>query len=155
MAFVICEPCVDVKDTACVEVCPVDCIYEYEGLNQLYIHPTECIDCAACEPECPVEAIFPLEDVPGKWQSYIAINADILDTHPASTAVGRSDGDAPAPDAAQPMAASAPASTLDSADIAALRQLLRDLGDKKTTSDDALEEILPLLEKLGVTVTSA
>jgi ferredoxin len=48
MAYVIAEPCIDVKDKACVEVCPVDCIYE--GPNQLFIHPDECIDCRACEP---------------------------------------------------------------------------------------------------------
>ena len=56
MTYVITEPCIDVKDKACVEVCPVDCIYE--GLNQLFIHPDECIDCGACEPVCPVKAIF-------------------------------------------------------------------------------------------------
>ena len=56
MTYVIAEPCIDVKD-ACVDVCPVDCIYE--GDDQFYINPDECIDCGACEPECPVEAIFP------------------------------------------------------------------------------------------------
>ncbi len=56
MAYVITEPCIDVKDKACVEVCPVDCIYE--GPNQLFIHPDECIDCGACEPVCPVKAIL-------------------------------------------------------------------------------------------------
>ena len=55
MAFVIGAPCVDVKDKSCVEECPVDCIYE--GDRMMYIHPDECIDCAACEPVCPVEAI--------------------------------------------------------------------------------------------------
>ena len=89
MAFIICEPCVDVKDTACVEVCPVDCIYDFEGGNQLYIHPTECIDCAACEPECPVEAIFTDADVPSQWQSYIALNLTIFDKHSTDQAVGR------------------------------------------------------------------
>ena len=72
MAYVITEPCIDVKDKACVEVCPVDCIYE--GPNQLFIHPDECIDCGACEPECPVEAIFADDSVPEQWQSYIAKN---------------------------------------------------------------------------------
>ncbi|MEO8030735.1 MAG: ferredoxin family protein [Gemmatimonadota bacterium] len=62
MAYVITEACITVKDKACVDVCPVDCIYE--GADQLYIHPDECIDCGACEPECPVTAIFPEEDVP-------------------------------------------------------------------------------------------
>ena len=62
MTYVITEACIGVKDRACVDVCPVDCIYE--GEDQLYIHPDECIDCGACEPECPVTAIFPEEDVP-------------------------------------------------------------------------------------------
>ena len=57
MTYVIVEACIGVKDRACVDVCPVDCIYE--GEDQLYIHPDECIDCGACEPECPVTAIFP------------------------------------------------------------------------------------------------
>jgi NAD-dependent dihydropyrimidine dehydrogenase PreA subunit len=62
MPYVITEACKNTKDRACVDVCPVDCIYE--GPDQLYIHPDECIDCGACEPECPVTAIFPEEDVP-------------------------------------------------------------------------------------------
>lgn len=74
MAFVITEPCIGTKDAACVEVCPVDCIHE--GDDQYYINPDECIDCGACEPECPVEAIFPEDEVPEKWQSYIQKNAD-------------------------------------------------------------------------------
>ena len=56
MAYVIAQPCVDVKDKACVDECPVDCIYE--GLRSLYINPNECVDCGACEPVCPTEAIF-------------------------------------------------------------------------------------------------
>lgn len=83
MAYIIAEPCVDVMDRACVEVCPVDCIYEADATNlpenerrnMLYIHPEECIDCGACEPECPVEAIFAEEDTPEEWQEYIEINA--------------------------------------------------------------------------------
>ncbi len=55
MPYVIAEPCINVKDKACVEVCPVDCIYE--GETMLYIHPDECIDCGACEPVCPVKAM--------------------------------------------------------------------------------------------------
>jgi ferredoxin len=58
MPYVITEPCIGTKDASCVEVCPVDCIYE--GEDQYYIHPDECIDCGACEPECPVTAIFPI-----------------------------------------------------------------------------------------------
>lgn len=72
MAFVICEPCIDVKDAACVEVCPVDCIHE--GPDQYYIHPDECIDCGVCEPECPVEAIFEEDAVPDEWKHYIEKN---------------------------------------------------------------------------------
>ena len=74
MTFTICEPCVDVKDKACVEACPVDCIYGNETDRMLYIHPDECIDCGACEPVCPVTAIFPEDQVPEKWQEYIDIN---------------------------------------------------------------------------------
>ncbi|MCA9520674.1 MAG: ferredoxin family protein [Myxococcales bacterium] len=84
MTYVICEPCVGVCDTACVEVCPVDCIHPPEGWSkgddaagvQLYIDPDECIDCSACEPECPVEAIFAEDEVPEQWQKYTQINAD-------------------------------------------------------------------------------
>jgi ferredoxin len=74
MPYVIAEPCIDVKDTACVEVCPVDCIYE--GSDQYYIHPDECIDCGACVPECPVEAIFEDVSVPEQWHRFIQKNAD-------------------------------------------------------------------------------
>jgi ferredoxin len=75
MAYVIAEPCVDLKDKACVNVCPVDCIYEdgAEG-RMLYINPDECIDCGACEPECPVSAIFAEEEVPDKWAQFKSIN---------------------------------------------------------------------------------
>jgi ferredoxin len=62
MAYVIAQSCVDVKDKACIEECPVDCIYE--GSRKLYIHPDECVDCGACEPVCPVEAIFYEDDLP-------------------------------------------------------------------------------------------
>jgi NAD-dependent dihydropyrimidine dehydrogenase PreA subunit len=63
MTYVIAQPCVDLKDKACIEECPVDCIYE--GERSLYIHPDECVDCGACEPVCPVEAIYYEDDVPG------------------------------------------------------------------------------------------
>ena len=76
MARVICEPCIGVKDTACVKVCPVDCIKEGDGWDQLLINPDECIDCGACEPECPVEAIYEADAVPDKWKSYIQKNAE-------------------------------------------------------------------------------
>ncbi len=73
MTYIIAEPCVGEKAGDCVDVCPVDCIYE--GEDQFYIHPDECIDCGACEPECPVQAIFAEEDVPPEWESYIEKNA--------------------------------------------------------------------------------
>jgi len=82
VAYIICEPCVGTKDTACVDVCPVDCIHPrkdeggFEKAEMLYIHPDECIDCGACVPACPVEAIFALEEAPEKWKDYIAVNAE-------------------------------------------------------------------------------
>jgi ferredoxin len=72
MTYIIAQPCITVKDASCVEVCPVDCIYE--GDDQYYIHPDECIDCGACEPECPVQAIFPDTDVPDDQKSFIEKN---------------------------------------------------------------------------------
>lgn len=76
MTYVIAEPCIDVKDRGCVDVCPVDCIYE--GDHQLYIQPDECIDCGACVPECPVSAIFPEDEVPPEWTAYIAKNREVF-----------------------------------------------------------------------------
>jgi ferredoxin len=78
MPYVITEACIGVKDRGCVDVCPVDCIYE--GETQLYIHPDECIDCGACEPECPVNAIFPEEDVPEGMRQFTVINREIFDS---------------------------------------------------------------------------
>ncbi|MEB3371564.1 ferredoxin [Saccharopolyspora mangrovi] len=76
MTYVIAEPCVDVLDKACIEECPVDCIYE--GERMLYIHPDECVDCGACEPVCPVEAIYFDDDVPAEWASYTQANVDFF-----------------------------------------------------------------------------
>ena len=78
MTYIIAEPCVDVKDQSCIDVCPVDCIYGVdEGDDrQLYINPDECIDCAACEPVCPVNAIFAEEDVPEDQKEFIKLNYD-------------------------------------------------------------------------------
>jgi len=73
MAYVIGEPCIDVVDRACVDECPVDCIYE--GARALYIQPDECIDCGACEPVCPVEAIYYEDDLPEELTPYLADNA--------------------------------------------------------------------------------
>ncbi|KWZ73995.1 MULTISPECIES: ferredoxin [Alloscardovia] len=74
MTYVIAEPCVDVKDKACVDECPVDCIYE--GSRTLYINPNECVDCGACEPVCPTEAIFYEDDLPDDWAWYKAVADD-------------------------------------------------------------------------------
>ena len=75
MTYVIAEPCVDVMDQACVSVCPVDCIHYDQGVDRtLYIDPNECIDCGACEPECPVNAIFPQESLPPEWAGYTQVN---------------------------------------------------------------------------------
>ncbi|MGO9179364.1 MAG: ferredoxin family protein [Candidatus Limnocylindrales bacterium] len=76
MTYTIAEPCVDVMDQACVSVCPVDCIHFDEGVDRtLYIDPVECIDCGACEPECPVAAIFAEDAVPAEWAAYTPLNA--------------------------------------------------------------------------------
>ena len=75
MTYVIAEPCVDVLELSCVAVCPVDCIKYDQGVDRmLYIDPNECIDCGACEPECPVNAIFPEESVPAEWAAYTHVD---------------------------------------------------------------------------------
>jgi len=81
MAYVIAEPCIGTKDTACVDSCPVDCIHpkkdseKFATEEMLYIDPVECIDCGACVPVCPVSAIFALDDLPEKWKEYTERNA--------------------------------------------------------------------------------
>jgi len=93
MAYVVTEPCIGTKDRSCVEVCPVDCFYNFadQSLNSkaskdpaklgdigmLVIHPDECIHCGACEPECPVEAIYEDDDVPEKWSEYVSLNSKV------------------------------------------------------------------------------
>jgi NAD-dependent dihydropyrimidine dehydrogenase PreA subunit len=80
VAYVIAEPCIGVKDTACVDACPVDCIHprrdeaHFEAEGMLYIDPVECIDCGACVPVCPVSAIFAESDLPDRWSGYAEIN---------------------------------------------------------------------------------
>ena len=76
MTYVIAQPCVDLLDKACIEECPVDCIYE--GNRMLYIHPDECVDCGACEPVCPVEAIFYEDNTPAQWKDYYRANVDFF-----------------------------------------------------------------------------
>src|SRR5690554_5847836 len=95
MTYIIGLPCVDVKDRACVEECPVDCIYE--GNRCLYIHPEECVDCGACEPACPVEAIFYEDDVPEQWKDFVAASHEFFEDlgSPGGAAkVGKLDKDA-------------------------------------------------------------
>ena len=81
MTYVITSPCVGVKDASCVDVCPVDCIHptkdeaDFATVEMLYINPDECIDCGACEPACPVAAIFEESAVPAADKQYIQINA--------------------------------------------------------------------------------
>ena len=76
MTYVIALPCVDVKDKSCIEECPVDCIYE--GERMLYIQPDECVDCGACEPVCPVEAIYYEDDLPHEFSEYYAVNVEFF-----------------------------------------------------------------------------
>jgi len=75
MTFVITQACIDVKDMSCIEVCPVDCIYTDEADRICYVHPTECIDCAACEAACPVAAIFEETKLPAEEVAFTEINA--------------------------------------------------------------------------------
>lgn len=76
MTFVITQPCIDTTDQSCVEVCPVDCIHYEEGSDRmLYINPAECIDCGACQPACPVSAIFPDAEVPTPMAPFAEINS--------------------------------------------------------------------------------
>ncbi len=83
MTHVVLESCIRCRYTDCVDVCPVDCFRE--GPNMLVIDPDECIDCAVCIPECPVEAIVAEEDVPPNQQAYIGLNAELSKGWPAIT----------------------------------------------------------------------
>src|SRR6266566_265680 len=85
MTYIIAEPCIDIKDLSCVDVCPVDCIHEFERM--LIIDPEERIDCGACEPECPVEAICPDDALPQKWQPFVKINYADPDADPINSLV--------------------------------------------------------------------
>ena len=75
MAFVVIESCIRCRLGDCVEVCPVDCFYQ--GPNMLVINPDECIDCALCEPECPVNAIYSEDELPEDQQEFIALNREL------------------------------------------------------------------------------
>ncbi|HMP61257.1 MAG TPA: 4Fe-4S binding protein [Gemmatales bacterium] len=74
MTHVVCQPCYDCKYTDCVAVCPVECFWQDDMM--LYIDPVDCIDCEACVPECPAEAIFVEANVPPQWQNFIQMNAE-------------------------------------------------------------------------------
>jgi len=74
LTYIIAEPCIDLKDKSCIDVCPVDCIHETDRM--LVIDPEECIDCGACVPECPVEAIFDEAQLPDDQRQWLKINAD-------------------------------------------------------------------------------
>ena len=104
MTYVIAQPCVDLLDKACIEECPVDCIYE--GERMLYIHPDECVDCGACEPVCPVEAIFYEDDVPEQWKDYYKANVEFFEDlgSPGRCLQARQDRQGP-PDRGRPAAA--------------------------------------------------
>jgi ferredoxin len=83
MTHVVAEPCFACKYTDCVVVCPVECFYE--GDKMLYIHPDECIDCEACVPECPVEAIFHEDNLPSEWKDFKELNAEMAPQLPVIT----------------------------------------------------------------------
>jgi len=80
MTYVITEACVGTKDESCVEVCPVDCIHPTSGepgfddVEQLFIDPSECIDCDACVEACPVDAVYAEDQLPDEWRAYVQIN---------------------------------------------------------------------------------
>ena len=76
MTYVVAQPCIGTRDTACEKVCPVNCFFNWESHAMLYINPAECIDCGACVPECPVQAIFPQDEVPAQWAAYYQITVD-------------------------------------------------------------------------------
>jgi NAD-dependent dihydropyrimidine dehydrogenase PreA subunit len=93
MPFVITDPCIGTKDSACVDVCPVDCIHprkdepEFEQATMLYIHPDECIDCGACVPACPVAAIYDsVDSTPSTQKSLVEANAVFRAGDPAAVA---------------------------------------------------------------------
>ena len=136
MTFVITQPCIDVQDQSCVEVCPVDCIHYEEGSDRmLYIEPEVCIDCGACEPACPVSAIFDEADLPEDQEHFLEINtlwfsdaaaarAQVVDipaleeavaAAAASTASASAEAEAEAAPAPAAAAAVAPAAATDEA----------------------------------------
>jgi len=83
MTYVVTESCIKCKYTDCVDVCPVDCFKE--GPNMLVIDPDECIDCAVCVPECPVNAIYAEDDLPADQKAFLALNAELAKQWPTIT----------------------------------------------------------------------
>ena len=103
MTYVIAMPCVDVKDKACLEECPVDCIYE--GPRTMYINPDECVDCGACEPVCPTQGIYYEDDLPSEWAWFTDVNAGFfadLGAPGGATRLGPQDRDHPSIEALPP-----------------------------------------------------
>ena len=100
MPFIITDPCIETKDTACVDVCPVDCIHprkdeaEFAQATMLYIHPEECIDCGACVPACPVAAIYESIDATPSHQKDL-VEANAVYRHGDADAMARGRGDRP------------------------------------------------------------
>jgi NAD-dependent dihydropyrimidine dehydrogenase PreA subunit len=105
VTYVITEACVDLLDKTCIGECPVDCIYE--GERMLYIHPDECVDCGACEPVCPVEAIFYENDLPAQLKDYNSVNVEFftnLGSPGGAASVGKIHSDHPIVAALPPQA---------------------------------------------------
>ena len=92
MTFIVAEDCIKCKHTDCVEVCPVDCFYE--GPNFLVIDPDECIDCALCEPECPINAIYAEDEIPAGQEKFLELNAELAKIWPNITEIKDSPDDA-------------------------------------------------------------
>ena len=91
MTHVVTKPCDGCRYTDCVVVCPVECFYEIDGDKMINIHPDESIDCEACVPECPVEAIFHEDDVPDDQEGYVQINADKCEDDAAENITDKKD----------------------------------------------------------------
>ena len=108
MSFVVGSPCVGCKDTKCVEVCPVDCFYE--GPDMLVINPDECIDCALCEPECPVNAIWSDDELPDEQIPFIELNEKGAEMYRNANIV----------DQKEPLAHESPYSTLEAIKVVQL-----------------------------------
>jgi NAD-dependent dihydropyrimidine dehydrogenase PreA subunit len=136
VTYTITEPCVDIKDKTCIDECPVDCIYE--GERMLYIHPDECVDCGACEPVCPVEAIHYEDDVPEQWAPYTQINAEFFAELGRRCVQGRHDRQRPA---AGQESAAAGRERLTSLRVAPCRQAV----------DHAFNKMKSALEVIGST----